>query len=144
MNDVKASSLAKYIINKCEQDKHPISNLQLQKIMYYIQVAFLKKYKAPLFEERIEAWQFGPVVPEIYASYCGFGSLPICINYIDTLDIIEEDKEIINNIVEEKRKKQPWELVDDTHSPEKAWKMIYKDGQGNRKTMPIELMLQHG
>ena len=32
-----ALSMAKYIIDKCTKDKYPISNLQLQKILYYIQ-----------------------------------------------------------------------------------------------------------
>lgn len=36
----KAIDIAKNIINKCTIDKHPISNLQLQKILYYIQKDF--------------------------------------------------------------------------------------------------------
>lgn len=32
-----AMEITKYIINKCTKEKHPISNLQLQKILYYIQ-----------------------------------------------------------------------------------------------------------
>ena len=38
-----ALDLSKYIISKCVRDGHPISNLQLQKILYYIQVYFLKQ-----------------------------------------------------------------------------------------------------
>ena len=33
-----AMDIAKYIIDKCIDDEMPISNLQLQKILYYLQV----------------------------------------------------------------------------------------------------------
>lgn len=60
-----ALSIARYIIDKCTKERYPISNLQLQKILYYIQREFLQQgMKA--FPEEIEAWQFGPVVPEVY------------------------------------------------------------------------------
>ena len=38
-----ALSMAKYIIDKCTKDEYPISNLQLQKILYYIQREFLQQ-----------------------------------------------------------------------------------------------------
>ena len=36
-----AIDLARYIISKCSKEQCPISNLQLQKILYYIQVEWL-------------------------------------------------------------------------------------------------------
>ena len=38
-----ALELSKYIVTKCINDGKPISNLQLQKILYYIQRDFLNK-----------------------------------------------------------------------------------------------------
>lgn len=38
-----ALEIAKYVVNKCTVDRHPISNLQLQKILYYIQRSFDQK-----------------------------------------------------------------------------------------------------
>ena len=58
--------LAKYIVAKCIKDECPISNLQLQKILYYIQRDFLHKLDRPAFSENIEAWPFGSVVPDVY------------------------------------------------------------------------------
>ena len=40
---LSALDLSKYIITKCMNDRKPISNLQLQKILYYIQVEFLRE-----------------------------------------------------------------------------------------------------
>ena len=36
-----ALEIAKYIIDKCTKDRCPVSNLQLQKILYYVQREFL-------------------------------------------------------------------------------------------------------
>lgn len=43
-----------------------ITHLKLQKLVYYAQGFHLALFNEPLFEERIEAWRHGPVVPELY------------------------------------------------------------------------------
>lgn len=130
-------SIAKYIIDKCTKDRYPISNLQLQKILYYIQREFLQQ-GAMAFQEDIEAWQFGPVVPEVYKQYCGFGALPIRMKY--EIAIQPNDKNIIDSIVEKKRILNPWDMVSDTHSSGKAWDLIYRNGLGNHQIIPQELI----
>lgn len=100
----KAIDIAKYVVNKCTIEDYPISNLQLQKILYYIQKDFLK-LDMEAFSDEIEAWQFGPVVPEVYYYFCGFGSLPISLEF--SIDVCNDFKDIINPIVEEKKKIKP-------------------------------------
>jgi uncharacterized phage-associated protein len=46
-----------------------ISNLKLQKLVYYAQGLFLAMQGEPLFGEEIEAWRYGPVVPGLYRTY---------------------------------------------------------------------------
>lgn len=136
-----ALNIAKYIIDKCTKDRNPISNLQLQKILYYIQREFLQQ-GAMAFSENIEAWQFGPVVPEVYKQYCGFGALPIRMRYVVTIQ--SNDKSIINSIVEKKRILNPWDMVSDTHSSGKAWDLIYRGGLGDHQIIPQELIRNKG
>jgi len=52
----QATDIAKYIINKCTIEKHAISNLQLQEILYYIQKKFLE-IELKAFEDDFEACQ---------------------------------------------------------------------------------------
>lgn len=136
-----ALDVAKYIIDKCMKEKHPISNLQLQKILYYVQREFLQS-GSMAFSEEIEAWQFGPVVPAVYRQYCGFGALPIRVHY--DVDIAGEHQKIINPIVEKKRLLNPWEMVNDTHAPGKAWNLIYQEGRGDHQVIPRELIKSKG
>ena len=56
----KAMDVAKYIITKCARNEHPISNLQLQKILYILQKEYLQRDQKCLFFDDFEAWAFGP------------------------------------------------------------------------------------
>ena len=137
----KAVNIARYIINKCTADEHPISNLQLQKILYYVQKEFLTN-DLVAFDDDFEAWQFGPVIPEVYYLYCGFGATAIRMRYVT--DIEKDYANTINPIVEKKRCLDPWFMVEDTHKPGKAWAEIYRNGLGNHQIIPKELIKASG
>lgn len=51
-----------------------ISNLKLQKLLYYAQGMHLALYGEPLFNDSIVAWQYGPVVEDVYQTYRTNGS----------------------------------------------------------------------
>ncbi len=141
LNSLKVSAveLSKYIVTKCVQDDCSISNLQLQKILYYIQKYFLK-HDSLAFSDEIEAWQFGPVVPNSYYAFCGFGAMPITNTYAQLPNIGNEEKQVIDKIISEKRKLDPWQMVQETHKPNGAWDEVYANGLGNHKTIPKDLI----
>lgn len=144
MDDKKyhALDVAKYIVDKCTKEKCPITNLQLQKILYFLQRQHLVEYGSCLFIDDIQAWQFGLVVLDVYYQFCGFGSSAITIIYNICLD--KETVQLINPIIEDKRKKNPWDLVSETHALGKVWDLTYRGGLGNRKTILPELIRMRG
>lgn len=73
----KALDIARYIIERCREKNRTVSNLKLQKILYFVQAEFLVTKNQPCFAETIEAWDFGPVVPEVYYEYRMYGSANI-------------------------------------------------------------------
>jgi uncharacterized phage-associated protein len=133
-----ALDLSKYIVAKCIDDEYPITNLQLQKILYYIQRDFLNRGDIA-FPDNIEAWQFGPVVPNVYYHYCGFGSMPISFPY-EPFNVSYKDKKVIDMIVEQKRVLKPWTMVSETHKINGAWDRVYKNGLGNHHVIPVDLI----
>lgn len=135
----KALDLASYIIGLCIDEQEYISNLQLQKILYFIQKKFLKERNEIAFAEPIEAWKHGPVVPEVYYRYCASGSMSI-VFAIKRGIVEEQDKQLIDSVVREKRKMSPWELVDETHVKGGAWDKVFKGGIGYGKVIPPELI----
>lgn len=128
----KAIDMAKYIVTKCYLDKVPVSNMQLQKILYYIQRSFLKSGEFA-FDDEIEAWAFGPVIPEVYYIFCGYGSRKIEIIY----SVFLENKitEKIDPIIESKRTLMPWDMIDEMQKIDGAWDRTYCGGGGNKKVI---------
>lgn len=131
--------VASYVVTKCDNDLMPVSNLKLQKILYYIQKKYMKK-GMEAFAEDFQAWKYGPVVPEIYHYYSYYGGLPLTTVPNDAVDIQEADRAIIDSIVEEKRLMRPWQLVSETHKPGGAWALTYKGGAGNRRKIEKDLI----
>lgn len=137
----EAVHIAKYIINKCTIDQHPISNLQLQKILYCIQRDFLKNDMLA-FDDDFEAWQFGPVIPEVYYLFCGFGAIRIRMKY--DLDIGSDYAALINPIIKRKRLLNPWDWSEDINATGKAWDKVYSNGSGNHKVIPKQIVKNIG
>ena len=69
--------VSRYVINYSNDKEYGISNLKLQKVLYFIQADFLVCAQRRCFRERIEAWDFGPVVPEAYREYKKYGGCNI-------------------------------------------------------------------
>lgn len=132
-----ALDVAEYIVNKCSVDGCQISNLQLQKILYYVQKHFLQVERYALFTDDIEAWPLGPVVRKAYYRFYGFGAMPIYYKQLHKSPIDESYRSAINQITEEKRIINPWEMVDDTHVQGKAWNRVFRGGQGYKELIPI-------
>ncbi|MEM6751461.1 MAG: type II toxin-antitoxin system antitoxin SocA domain-containing protein [Cyanobacteria bacterium P01_C01_bin.38] len=74
---VKAQDIAEYFIWLANDSGSFISNLKLQKLVYYAQAWYLAIYGQPLFDEDFEAWVHGPIIPSLYQKYREFNRLPI-------------------------------------------------------------------
>jgi uncharacterized phage-associated protein len=71
---ITAESVARYIIFLSSRDSEPlpITHMQLQKLLYYIQGWSLGLHAEPAFVGRMEAWQHGPVVTDVYSRFADF------------------------------------------------------------------------
>ena len=54
-----------------------ITHMKLQKLAYFCQGHFLAFCGRPLFRDPIEAWEHGPVCPELYRLFRDYGSFPL-------------------------------------------------------------------
>ena len=74
----KAMAISNTIIEMArEKNITDISPMKLQKLLYYAHAWHLAFFDRPLFQEGIEAWEWGPVVPGIYSAFSKFGNSPI-------------------------------------------------------------------
>ncbi|OAV75233.1 putative phage-associated protein [Bacteroidales bacterium Barb7] len=70
-----------------------ISNMKLQKLLYYLQGFHLAYFGKPLFEEEIEAWMYGPAVPSVYEHFKGYRNKGI--EYTDDVISLSEEEEAL-------------------------------------------------
>lgn len=77
----------------------PVSNLKLQKLLYYVQGWKLGLYGSTAFYEQIEAWAHGPVVPAAFYEYRHFGWNPITVP-AGSYDLSTDDVAHIRSVLE--------------------------------------------
>ncbi|NEO58998.1 MAG: DUF4065 domain-containing protein [Moorea sp. SIO4G2] len=85
---------ARYFIVKAYDDgmEAEMTNMKLQKLLYYAQSLHLALYDQPLFDEQIQAWRYGPVCPRAYRFYSEFEAKQLPIPKKDFLSNIPDDK----------------------------------------------------
>jgi uncharacterized phage-associated protein len=65
-----ACDIADYFLWKAqEENQELLSHMKLQKLVYYAQGLYLAIFEKPLFEDKINAWTYGPVVESLYHDY---------------------------------------------------------------------------
>jgi len=76
---IGAKTVARWFVNHADRASgEAITQLKLQKLVYYADAWFLANFDKPLIKEDFEAWAHGPVVPALYAKYRshGWNALP--------------------------------------------------------------------
>ena len=77
MNSLTADMVADAIIEFCNEHGDVVTNLRLQKLLYYAQAWFLALHDKPLFSDSIEAGERGPVQPDVFGRLAILGTAPI-------------------------------------------------------------------
>ena len=110
-----AIEVANYIIEYEHSQKRIISNLKLQKLLYFVQALFIRVKDEVCFKDKIIAWSFGPVVVNVYHAYKYYGGLDITKLKDDVnICIDQEHKKVINEVLEKFADTPFYELVDIT------------------------------
>jgi len=141
-NEYKQNSLAiaNYFI---EISDHKVTPLQLVKLVFLTYGWGLAFFQKRLFEERIEAWKFGPVIPSVYHTFKHYQRNNITeqsteLKFDDNnqfitchIPIIGKHKEKIESLIREvwevHKEYNAYELIDMTHVEGSPWKKVYKD-----------------
>ncbi len=119
---MKAENVAKHIINYCLSIDNPISNLQLQKILYFIDIYHLIRTNKRLIEdENFKAWDYGPVIENIYRKYSFFASNPINIYQDFTEEFDENIRGELYGYIDKLSKIYPSVLVENSHESDSPW-----------------------
>lgn len=138
-----AVDVASYIVGRCANLGRPVTNLQLQKILYYIQLNFLRTYDKCIFEDDILARRHGPVVKEVYYKYNIWGRHEIVPRAVQAAKetFLEKDRELIDRVTDVCLLLDSWELVERSQKAGGPW---HRSFDGNlEKVIPKEVMREY-
>lgn len=100
-----------------------LTNLKLQKLVYYAQGFHLALFDKPLFDNEIQAWTHGPVSPELYSHFkdkANSGEPVPFDNDTFVQNLNDEEKELVEEVFNVFGKYSAWKLRDMTHT-EQPW-----------------------
>ncbi len=129
-----AHDIARWFIAWGERVDAEVSNLKLQKLLYYAQGHRLGTTGYPLFSDSIEAWAQGPVVAEVYRTYEDFGKSPIdpdaALGDDFDWDEFAEVSDLLGDVWDRYGSLAAWALRERTHR-EAPWRDAF-DGDTHR------------
>lgn len=125
-----AFDIAKYFLYKSQQDNQElISNMKLQKLLYYAQGLHLVFFNKPLFSQKIYAWTYGPVVKEIYHYYKEHGSQGIPADENFSVSLIDDStKDFLDEIYSVFGQFSAIRLMEISHA-DTCWKNASSEGE---------------
>lgn len=134
-----ASAIAYAFVKKGIEEGKFVTQMKVQKLLFFAQGYHLAKFGEPLIIEEFEAWQYGPVVPNIYEDYKLYGS-----KLITDTDFAPRFKTMYLDYKAQDAIQYTWDLLKDisamalsnwTHQPETPWSLVYSS---NSKSTPID------
>lgn len=114
---LSCDDIAQYFLAQSDETAGDLlSNLKLQKLVYYAQGFSLALLGKPLFPEPIEAWTHGPVVPALYHEYkkYGAGAIPSP-TVLDVTKYDMETRELLDEVYATYGQFSAWKLRNMTH-----------------------------
>lgn len=144
-------NVARYLAFKSLFDGDLISNLKMQKLLYFVYVWVLVFKKERIFDASFEAWCNGPVLREVYNKLREFGAGPIDISFVNVkneeeLKNLKEEigvglVEVIDQVYEAYGCKTPFELVRLSHDS-LAW-IKAREGCGDTEPSSNPILDEH-
>jgi len=140
----RAASIANEFLGLADRAGRSITQIEIQKLVYFAHGWHLALKEEPLIGELIEPWQYGPVVRTLYDAFRRFGSDPItekamswriangkfiCETPGIQSDDAEEDtyaRELVRDVWQKYGTLAPFKLVEITHLPNSPWQQAFE------------------
>ena len=135
-----AKTVANYLVYIMSDAFDDLTNMKINKLLYFAQGHYLKKYKVPMFDDTIEAWEHGPVVPEVYVEYKRYGDKPIT-NYDESAvsEVPPEAENVLYGVARKYGRYTASALRNMTHVVGSPWDLVYQADQAHTE-IPLSLI----
>lgn len=120
-----ASRIAKYIVKEALKRKMSVTNLKLQKLLYFVQGVHLFMHEKVAFPDEIIAWQYGPVVKDVYYEYSIYGANDIIpIDKNEKIILSMRLKKLVSFVLDDLLRYSDIALVKETKKEGSPWSQV--------------------
>lgn len=122
-----AQTVADDILKIAKRQGKTLTPMQLMKLVYIAYGWFLAMRGEKLFYDRIEAWKYGPVIPELYRATKHFGRAEIPFYLISNAPVSDKlNESFLESVVENYGNYSGIALSNLTHMAGTPWQQVYK------------------
>lgn len=120
-----------------------LTPMQVLKLVYIAHGWMLGLHGRPLISEEVQAWQYGPVIPELYNSIRNFRSQPVTGNVRGGNGVLDDQEQsIVRQVYDIYGKKSGPALSRLTHQHGSPWQLVYRPGSFG-DVIPNDLIEDH-
>jgi len=137
--------IANKFLELSELDRRPLKQMKLLKLVYIAHGFNLAVNDKPLIKEYVEAWQYGPVIRELYYVIKRFGNRPISKDVVEIYSdnkLTNEDEEFIGVIWDIYKDNTGLELSTMTHQSGTPWDKVYNNSRGLSNSIISEKIIK--
>jgi uncharacterized phage-associated protein len=141
-----ARSVANELLRLAKLTGRSLTNMQLQKLVYIAHGYSLAILRKRLIKQNVEAWRYGPVIPDLYHALRRYGSGVVSepIPVITTDSITETDRTVLSTVLEAYCRFSGPQLSTMTHRERTPWKQVYQPNAFfNNDIIPDDLIEEH-
>lgn len=139
---VPSTVVAREILNLANQEALPIDPLKMMKLVYLCHGWSLAFRDDPLIQEEVEAWQYGPVIPDLYHEIKKHRSSPIDSVSAPIVELQSEQRAIIKSVFDAYKTLSGIQLSDLTHQSGTPWSDVWQSGKRS-STIPTSRIAAH-
>lgn len=137
---MNAKTVANYMLYIMSDAFDDLTNMKINKLLYFAQGHYLSKYGKALFDDKIEAWDHGPVVPDVYAAYKPCGDQPIHGYDADLISqVTPEAEDVLFGVARKYGRYTASALRNMTHIVGSPWDQVYQKNQ-NHIEIPLPVI----
>lgn len=142
-------NVAKFVIALDEFQE--VTNLRLQKLLYFLQGYSFQRFGIPFFPQSLEAWSYGPVCASLYGDYVAYRNTPIPhwegsrSLSVNTDSRVDENtaKDFVRTVIEWAEQYTSGQLVEMSHGGDTPWSVVWNNGEGKYAIIPMQMIQKY-
>lgn len=142
MSQVNAATVASHLLDIAKIENVPLTPLKLMKLVYLCEGWSLALRDSSIIREEVEAWQYGPVIPELYQLIKHFRASPVNQIVCSTEALSEEQMSLCQSVYNSYKHLTGIQLSDLTHQPGTPWSAVWQKNTSNN-TIPTSMIKDH-